>query len=267
MHWKTVSRLIFALTMIAIGLMGIGGGFAPIWAGVPKSLPDRQLLAYGCAFVALATGAGLLAKRTAAPAALVLFLYLLLWTIAFKVPFIVRNPLVEVSYQTCGENAVLIAAAWVLYVWSTEGRAFANVPFLSGARALRLAHILYGLALLAFGFSHFAYLNLTAPLVPAWLPGHTFWAYFTGALYLATGVTLVTGIYARLGALLAAVQITLITVLVWGPMVLAGNISASDWQETVVSWALTAGALVLAASFDAYPWFDRFGRRPVRAES
>ena len=64
-----------------------------------------------------------------------------------------------------------------------------------------------------------------------------------------------------MAAVLAAVQIALITLLVWGPMVLAGDLSAMHWQETIVSWALTAGALVIAASFEGRPWFERFGRR------
>jgi intracellular septation protein A len=109
--------------------------------------------------------------------------------------------------------------------------------------------VLYGLALIAFGLSHFAYRELTAPLVPAWLPGHIFWAYLTGAIYLATGVALVIGIFAHLAAVLAAVQIALITLLVWGPGVLHGHIGADTWQETVVSWTLTVAAWVLATSF------------------
>jgi uncharacterized membrane protein YphA (DoxX/SURF4 family) len=245
MSWKTTSHLVFALTMIAIGVIGIAkGGFAPIWGGAPKSLPDRQLLAYLCTFVSLATGAGLLVKRAAAPAAFVLLVYLIVWTALFKFPLIIRQPLVEGSYQTTGENAVLIAAAWALYGSLAKGSRFP-----AGDVGLRIARIIYGLALIAFGLSHFAYLNLTTPLVPAWMGAPVFWANFTGAIYVAAGVALVIGFLARLGALLAAVQITLITLLVWGPMVVEGHTSAFHWQETVVSWALTAAAWVAAVSF------------------
>jgi uncharacterized membrane protein len=201
----------------------------------------RQILAYVCTFVSLATGAGLLVKRTAVPAALLLFLYLFVWTAVFKFPFIVRAPLEEVSYQSCGENLVLIAAAWVLYAEFATSRSFP-----AGEVGLRVAYLLYGLALIAFGLSHFFYLQMTAPLIPSWLPAPVFWAYLTGTVYLATGAAIVIGLAPKLAAAAAAVQIALITLLVWGPMVLAGHLSPMHWQETIVSWALTAGAWVMA---------------------
>lgn len=258
MNWKVAARLLFAATMVAIGLMGLAGGsFGPIWGVVPKTLPDRQLLAYLCTFISLVCGAGLLVKRTAAPAAFVLLIYLIVWTALFKVSFILKAPLEEVSYQTCGENAVLIAAVWLLLVelGRDSSRAIFRLP--AGSTGARIALVLYGLALIAFGLSHFFYLQLTAPLIPAWIPGHAFWAYFTGSVYLATGIAIASRLGARLGALLAAVQITLITFIVWGTIDLAGPITAENWEETVISWTLSAGAWVVAASFGNQPWLFR----------
>ncbi len=57
---------VFALTMISLGVLGlIKGDFTPIWTGVPKGMPAREVLAYLCAFVSLVTGIGLLWQRTA----------------------------------------------------------------------------------------------------------------------------------------------------------------------------------------------------------
>jgi uncharacterized membrane protein len=242
MNWRAISRVFFAATMIAIGFIGLlAGGFAPIWKPVPDTIPGREYLAYLCTVVSLVSGAGLLARRTSTAAALMLLVYLLVWTAVFKVPFIIRAPLEEVTYQSTGENLVLVAAAWILFA------AFASAPtFLASKVGLRVAYLLYGLALIAFGLSHFVYLNMTAPLVPGWLPAPVLWAYLTGGIYLAAGVTIATGFHARLGTTVAALQIALITVLVWGPMLFAGPMSSMHWQETIVSWALTAGAWVLA---------------------
>jgi uncharacterized membrane protein len=241
--WRTAARIVFALTFVAIGVIGlVSGTFAPIWNSVPESAPARELLAWLSTFVALACGAGLLAKRTAAPAALALTIFLIVWTAAFKMPFIVRAPLVEGSYQSNGENWVLIAAAWVLHTDLAGGR-----KFLSSEVGVRIAWLIYGLGLIAFGLSHFFYLDLTAPLVPKWLPGPVFWAYATGTIYTVCGLAIATGLGPRLGALGAAANITLITVLVWGPMVAAGGLSPMHGQETIVSCALTAASWVVVS--------------------
>ena len=118
MRIVSLGHAIFAILMIACGLAGfIEGKFAPIWAPVAQATPAREVLIYLCAFVALAGGVGLLLKAAAPIAARGLFIYLALWMLLFKVPFIIRAPLEEVSYQSNGENAVWVGAAWVLAIW------------------------------------------------------------------------------------------------------------------------------------------------------
>lgn len=240
---------VFALTLIALGILGLSrADFALLWQGIPPGLSGRQPLAYLCSAIYLAGGVGLLLQRTAASAASALFLWLLLWMLLFKVPYIVLAPTVEVSYQSCGESAVLVAGAWALYARLAAGAARPRLGFLVGEAGLGHARRLYALALIAFGLSHFAYLQQTAPLVPRWLPGHVFWAYFTGASYLAAAAALLSGRCAALAAALSALQMGLFTLLVW-PAILAAGADQFRWNEFVISWALTAGAWVLADSY------------------
>jgi len=232
MRIASPGHAVFAATLIAIGILGlIKGDFAPIWQPVPKDFPAREALAYLCALISLACGAGMLWQRTSTAAARVLLASLVIWLLAFKARFIVSAPATAVSYETCAETAVLVAAAWV-----------------ATGEHIRIARVIYGLAMIAFGVAHFAYLQLTAGLVPGWLPFHETWAYFTGATYIAAGAAIIVGLYAGVATVLSALQIAVFTLLVWVPRVAAGA-DASQWSEFVVSCALTAAAWVVADSY------------------
>ena len=241
---------VFAATMIAVGLIGlISGDFSPVWQPVSKSLPAREVLAYVSSFISLACGVGLFLPRIAAVAARVLVAFLLLWLLAFKARFVIADPTAAVSYETCAETTAVLAGAWVLYAWFGNDWDKQRLAFATGDKGLRIARVIYGLSMVVFGIAHFAYAKLTASLVPGWLPGHMAWAYITGTTYIAAGIAILIGKFARLAAVLSAWQIGLFTLLVWVPVVVAGNIDAGKWTEFVVSCVLTAAAWVVADSY------------------
>ncbi len=242
--------------MISLGILGLlNYRYAAVWHPVPTTVPAHQVLGYLCALLSLACGIGLLWKRTAAPTVRVLLAYLFVWSLLVSLPAIVKAHAAFGSWYNLAEPAVMVAAAWILYTWFASDWDRQRFSFATGPRGVRIARVLFGLALIYFGMGHFVFLKQTASGVPAWLPWHVAWAYLTGCAFIAAGLAILIARYARLAAALSAVQIGLFVLLVWVPTVApAGPKSDFLWTETVISAALATAAWVVADSYRGIPW-------------
>ena len=254
MRVASSGHLVFSITMIVLGIVGIlYGDFVPVWNPVPATISGHGVFVYLGPLISLVTGIGLLVPRGAAIAARLLLATLLLWLLLFRLPnFLLTSP-----FAACWSVfplAVMLAATWVLYVWFAADWDRQHLGFVSGNNGLRIAQVLYGFSLIFFGSAHFIDLKDTLSLIPNWLPGHPFWAYFTGGAFIAAGVAVLAGRCARLAAFLSALQIGLFLLLVWVPIVAAGSKIPFQWSETILNAALLAAAWMIADSYQHTPW-------------
>jgi uncharacterized membrane protein len=213
--------------------------------------PWGAAIAYAQGAILLAGGLGMLVPRTARLATLVTTLYVLLWLLLFGVRTVVKHPTNEIAWLSFGQNLMLVTGGWTLLGAFAARGGSPPENSVTGARGLRVARVLYALALPPVGLSHFVYLNLTAPLVPSWLPYHTGFAYLTGAGHIAAGLGILVGVLPRLAAAAEAVMISIFTFLVWIPSIAAAPATRDPWLEFFLSAAIAGAAWVIAGSLQA----------------
>ena len=238
--------ILFAVCMMGLGILAlVYGDFAMGWQPVAPWVPGRTGMAYGSGVLMLLGGTGLLFRATAKWAARILFPYLILWAL-LKVPALVVAPGIEGVWLGLGELAVLLAGGWVLFARLAELREGSALGFAAGESGIRIAKYLFAAWLIPIGLSHFIYVKETIDLIPAWIPFRLFWAYLTGAGHIAAGLGVLFSVVPRLAAIAEAAMLTVITLLVWVPAVLAAPRTRLPWTAFWISWVITAAAWVVA---------------------
>ncbi len=252
-----LGHALFALAGIGLAIWSLAyGEFAPIWQPLPAWIPWRDTWVYGFALLALAASAGLCFSSTALPSALLLTAYQVAWAVTRAAPIAFRPLSIGSWYGFC-EALTPLVGAWILYT-SLPGRSPGSEKSLV-ARSVHAAQVLFGLNCVVYGLAHFAYADLTASMVPTWLPQLRF-AYFTGVAHLTAGIGIVVGILPRLAATLEAVMMSLFGLLVWVPSLFAQPPPAwatppkNQWSELVLTLLLAASAWIVATSLRNRRW-------------
>jgi uncharacterized membrane protein len=240
-----------SLSLFAIGMIGLGmlaliyGDFALVWQPVAPWVPGRTALAYGSGVLMLLCGAGLVFRATAAWAVRILFPYLIVWAL-LKVPALIVAPQIEGVWLGFGELAVLLAGGWILFARLSALSDGSALAFATGESGIRIAKYLFAIWVIPIGISHFFYVKETINLIPTWIPFRPFWAYLTGAGHIAAGLAILLSVVPRVAAAAEAVMLSIITVLVWVPAILAAPRTRLPWTAFFISWAITAAVWVVA---------------------
>jgi uncharacterized membrane protein YphA (DoxX/SURF4 family) len=237
--WRVYGLGVIGLAMVCLKW----GGFDP-GQPVPARFPDRVALAYAAAAFMLVAGAAVEWRRTRAwGAGALAFYYALIVVVLMNGRVVLAHHSEFGAYSGAAEQLAIAAGGLIVYAAS------ARIAAAPAARLTRLGQKAFGICALLFGGAHFFYMNLTAPLVPKWLPPtQIFWGYATGIAHIAAGVAILTGVRARLAAILLTFMYASFALLVHGPMLLADPSSHMIWAENTLNLALTGAAWVVADS-------------------
>jgi len=241
-------RVLVGCAMIVLGALGtMYADFIMEWTPAPAQFPTRVAWTYFHGGVLIVAGVVLLFDTTARLAALVLGAVWLLWTLLY-VPRLIANWRGALGGQF---EALAMASGLLLLADGLSG-------LRTGKRILALVGR-YGFAICLpmFGIVHFLYADGVASWVPAWLPAHLFWAYFTGVAHCGAGLAILSGVLARLGSRLFAIMLSSWVLIVHIPRVAAAVRDRHEWTTLFVALALTGIAWIVAGSLTRDLWPKR----------
>jgi uncharacterized membrane protein YphA (DoxX/SURF4 family) len=239
----TPGRLLFAIAMMAFGLQHLifaatGNGLGPPWT------PEYHLLAYvlGAAFIAASVG--LAAGWQVRCAAIMVALIALVRVVVCYAPRLAATPRDPGPWTSGFELLAMCGASLVLAATIASRRTRSG----RGGALLESGRFLFAISLLVFGIQHLMYGAFVATLIPKWIPGHLFWAYFVGVAFITAALAIVSGKLARLAATLLGTMFFLWVVILHAPRVVAALHNANEWTSMFVALAMSGGAWVVAGA-------------------
>lgn len=226
--------LFYALGAIGLGLTGIAfGDFAGKIQPVPAWAPLRTPLAYLTALLMIGAGVAALSSRWRLAGLTALAAGFAIWALLLKTGVIIKAPTIAGAWLGFAEIGSLAIAG---------GMAASSLSGVGGEGGRSAMRVGYGLCAIVFGICHFVYADITASMVPEWLPERHFWAYLTGVGHLAAGLALISGLLARLAARMLGVMMGSFVLLVHLPDTIAQPTSHAVWAIQCLALALAGAA-------------------------
>ena len=125
-------------------------------------------------------------------------------------------------------------------------KATSGFPFMDKSQTLW--RIFIAMSLVVFGVQHFMYGGFVAGLVPAWMPGRLFWAYFVGVAFFAAAAGTLYRRLARAAATMLGVMFFLFVAMLHIPRIAMHSHDGNEWTSGFVALAMCGGAWILASA-------------------
>jgi uncharacterized membrane protein len=235
---------VYGLGVMAVGLASLVFREFDPGQPMPDKFPARIVLASIAGAVMVLAATAVEWRRTVAWGAAALTVYYALFVvILMNGRLLLTDYAIYVTYENIAMQLAIAVGALIIFA-ST-----ARIDAALAARLTRVGQLAFGVCALVFGGAHFVYMNMTAPMVPKWLPpSQVFWGYATGVCFLAAGLAILSGVQARLAAILLTVMLAAFGLLANLPILLADHSSHFNWTESTVNLAVLGAAWVVAES-------------------
>jgi uncharacterized membrane protein len=253
MTLAVLGRFFLAIPMVAFGLQHLVylDFVTRVFPKLPAWIPGHTFLASLFGTLLLAAGIAIMIERVARLAALLLGAVILASFALLYMPLLVTNPPNGGLWTSAGKALALsggsFLAAGSLYIKS-EAPAETFAPVIRALeRLIPLGRFFFAAFLILCGIEHFIYTEFVAGLVPSWIPGHFFWAYFTGLALIAGGAGIIVPPTMRLAASLSGSMIFLWVVLLHIPRAVVNPRGSNETTAVFEALAMSGIAFMIAA--------------------
>lgn len=235
-------RVVFGASAVLFGVIALMWYDVDTWQNLQHiwSLPFGTVIGGSLMAAQIAGGIGVLYRRTARLASVVLSVVYLCFSLACVPDIIAASNIYERYGGSFFLFSSLVCGAIAPYA-ATEA---------DGARALlfgRLARLGLGVCAISFTLGQALLLRETAHLVPTWIPpNQMFWAILTTAAFALAAIAILTNRRARLAIRMMSLMLAAFGVLVWVPHLIARPQVHFNWSESVLTF-LVAGAAWMVA--------------------
>jgi uncharacterized membrane protein len=216
---------------------------------VPSWLPGHLFWTYFVGTAVIAAAISIVVKVQARLAAILLGVLLILFVLLLHIPRIMADP----------KDVVAWAVALRDLAFSGGALAFAGAPIekrkVEGTNHLvTLARVFLSVFAIFLGVEHFRHPELMPGIdfdrsVPIRIPGHAFWSYFAGTVFLIAGASLIVNKRTRFAATCLGIAALTLVLFVYVPILAASPSDINDGLNFLVSTlAFSGAALVLAGA-------------------
>jgi len=244
-----VGRLLFAIATAVFGIQYLHygkyvGGLPPVPQWAPGGAIGAYLVGVALIVAALALAIG---KKARLAALVIGGLFL------FCVIFLHLQHFGEVVHDGIGRTRAFepFALAGVAFALAGVLPGGGAARFADGGRLILIGRVVFGLSMVIFGWQHFLYATFLVTLVPAWLPVHTFWIYFTGTGMVVAGLAIAANILGSVAAAGLALMFGLWVLVLHAPRVLAKLHNGDEWSSLFVALAFCGASLILCGALAA----------------
>jgi hypothetical protein len=260
--------------LFAIGMAIFGGDHLVaakfIAMGIPSWIPGHLFWAYFVGVALLAASLSLVTRIQWRLAALLLGIMIFLFVLILHIPALFALPHDKTRLTIALRDLALSGGALAIGASQTEqGRSKLAAGWLHASRlqifSVKLSVVtrfLVAIPIAVFGIDQLLYPTFAPGIpqensaffvtMPAWIPGHVFWAYLSGAVFVACAFGILSRKYARFAAMLLGASVLVSVLFVYVPLTVANASDvANGLNYLAIHLALAGAALLLAGSLPA----------------